>query len=36
VFDYVAPQKLSGTGMTYFIVKQLACPAPTAFDVTPP
>lgn len=31
VFDYVARQKLSGTGMTYFIVKQLACPAPDRF-----
>lgn len=30
-FDYVARQKLSGTGMTYFIVKQLACPTPTTF-----
>ncbi|GAB37963.1 hypothetical protein [Gordonia sputi] len=30
-FDYVARQKLSGTGMTYFIVKQLACPAPDRF-----
>ncbi len=28
VFDYVARQKLSGTHMTYFIVKQLACPDP--------
>ncbi|MCF8784366.1 Eco57I restriction-modification methylase domain-containing protein [Rhodococcus ruber] len=32
VFDYVARQKLSGTGMPYFIVKQLACPAPSTFD----
>lgn len=31
-FDYVARQKLSGTGMTYFIVKQLACPAPEQFN----
>jgi hypothetical protein len=30
-FDYVARQKLSGTGMTYFIVKQIACPAPAYF-----
>ncbi|OBI02834.1 restriction endonuclease, partial [Mycolicibacter heraklionensis] len=30
-FDYVARQKLSGSGMTYFIVKQLACPAPATF-----
>ncbi|MCO5298649.1 MAG: N-6 DNA methylase [Candidatus Nanopelagicales bacterium] len=26
--DYVARQKLSGAGMTYFILKQLACPSP--------
>ncbi|PBI91120.1 N-6 DNA Methylase [Rhodococcus erythropolis] len=32
VFDYVARQKLSGTGMTYFIVKQLACPTPALFE----
>ena len=32
-FDYVARQKLSGTGMTYFIVKQLACPAPESFGI---
>ena len=31
-FDYVARQKLSGTHMTYFIVKQLACPTPATFD----
>ncbi|MCX5045260.1 N-6 DNA methylase [Aldersonia sp. NBC_00410] len=31
VFDYVARQKLSGTGMTYFILKQLACPPPDQF-----
>ena len=30
-FDYVARQKLSSTGMTYFIVKQLSCPTPTTF-----
>ena len=30
-FDYVARQKLSGTHMTYFIVKQLACPTPATF-----
>ncbi len=30
-FDYIARQKLSGTGMTYFIVKQLACPTPSTF-----
>ncbi|WP_244216563.1 Eco57I restriction-modification methylase domain-containing protein [Gordonia alkanivorans] len=32
VFDYVARQKLSGTGMTFFIVKQLAAPPPIAFE----
>jgi hypothetical protein len=31
VFDYVARQKVSGSGMTYFIVKQLACPTPATF-----
>jgi hypothetical protein len=31
VFDYIARQKLSGTGMTYFIVKQLAAPTPSDF-----
>jgi hypothetical protein len=35
-FDYVSRQKLSGTGMTYFIVKQLAAPTPAAFRDTPP
>jgi hypothetical protein len=35
VYDYIARQKLSGTGMTYFIVKQLACPRPDEFDATP-
>ena len=34
-FDYVARQKLSGTGMTYFILKQLACPTPDTFAATP-
>jgi len=34
-FDYISRQKLSGTGMTYFIVKQLACPGPAAFDGAP-
>jgi hypothetical protein len=33
--DYVARQKLSGTGMTYFIVKQIACPTPATFDERP-
>lgn len=32
-FDYVARQKLSGTGMTYFIVKQLVAPTPASFDM---
>ena len=36
VFDYVARQKLSGTHMTYFIVKQLACPQPDSFDADRP
>lgn len=31
IFDYVARQKLSGTGMNYFIVKQLAAPEPIYF-----
>jgi hypothetical protein len=35
-FDYVARQKLSGTGMNYFILKQLACPTPATFDQTMP
>ncbi|MGD9525255.1 MAG: DNA methyltransferase [Dehalococcoidia bacterium] len=30
-FDYVARQKLSGTHMKYFTVKQLACPTPDTF-----
>lgn len=34
-FDYIARQKLSGTSMTYGVVKQLACPTPSAFDATP-
>jgi hypothetical protein len=34
-YDYVVRQKLSGTGMTYFIVKQLACPTPAAFAEVP-
>lgn len=36
VFDYVARQKLSGTSMKYFIVKQLACPAPNEFRSATP
>lgn len=35
IFDYISRQKLSGTGMTYFIVKQLACPPPRAFELSP-
>ncbi|MEP6528292.1 MAG: DNA methyltransferase, partial [Nocardioidaceae bacterium] len=31
VFDYVARQKIGGTGMTYFIVKQIACPSSDVF-----
>ncbi|MHB1887248.1 MAG: Eco57I restriction-modification methylase domain-containing protein, partial [Acidimicrobiales bacterium] len=29
--DYIARQKLSGTGMTYFILKQIALPHPETF-----
>ena len=36
VADYVVRQKMSGTGLKFFIQKQIACPAPTAFDATPP
>lgn len=32
VFDYIARQKLSGTHMKYFTVRQLACPTPAAFE----
>ncbi|WP_206051920.1 Eco57I restriction-modification methylase domain-containing protein [Nocardioides ferulae] len=35
-FDYVSRQKLSGTGMAYFIVKQLPCPTPAAFSEAVP
>lgn len=35
-FDYVARQKLSGTSMSYFVVAQLACPAPEVFEVPQP
>lgn len=35
-FDYVARQKLSGTHMTYAVIKQLACPAPDTFDQPTP
>ncbi|ADG76177.1 putative type II DNA modification enzyme [Cellulomonas flavigena DSM 20109] len=33
-FDYIARQKLSGTGMKYFLTKQLAAPLPEDFDQT--
>lgn len=36
VFDYIARQKLSGTAMAYFIVKQLACPTPETFEKIAP
>ncbi len=32
VFDYVSRQKLSGTHMTYEVLKQLACPTPEHFE----
>ncbi|SEP88097.1 Methyltransferase domain-containing protein [Mycobacterium sp. 88mf] len=32
VFDYIARQKMSGTSLKYFIVKQLACPVPVIFE----
>ena len=35
-FDYVARQKLGGTGMSYFIVKQLAAPTPSQFETVHP
>ena len=35
-FDFIARQKLSGTGMTYFIVKQIACPTPATFAKSVP
>lgn len=31
IFDYVSRQKISGTAMKYFTVKQLACPTPETF-----
>jgi hypothetical protein len=34
-FDYVSRQKLSGNNFAYFVVKQVACPAPEAFDAVP-
>ena len=35
-FDFVSRQKLAGTHLKYFIIKQLACPTPAAFADTPP
>lgn len=35
VFDFISRQKLSGTHMKYFTTKQLACPAPEAFEDSP-
>ncbi|MGQ0467688.1 MAG: Eco57I restriction-modification methylase domain-containing protein, partial [Sporichthyaceae bacterium] len=35
-FDYVSRQKLSGTGMKGFIVRQLVCPAPAGFGEPAP
>jgi hypothetical protein len=35
VFDYISRQKLSGTHMSYAVVKQLACPEPADFDAAP-
>jgi hypothetical protein len=35
VLDYVARQKLSGTHLTYGVLKQLACPIPQAFADPP-
>lgn len=34
-FDYVARQKLSGTGMKYFVTKQVAAPTPMTMNATP-
>jgi len=35
VMDYVARQKISGTHLTYGLISQLACPAPSAFTDRP-
>lgn len=35
-FDYVSRQKVSSAAMSYFIVKQLACPAPETFEKAAP
>ena len=36
VFDYVVRQGLSGTHVTYGVLKQVACPRPETFAETPP
>lgn len=35
VADYILRQKMSGPNINYFLLKQLACPAPAALDVVP-
>jgi hypothetical protein len=35
VVDYIVRQKLSGTHLTYGVISQLACPAPSAFQARP-
>lgn len=35
-FDYLARQKLSGSNVNQFVVKQLACPTPDTFDEATP
>jgi hypothetical protein len=35
VCDYIVRQKLSGTTLSSYIVEQLACPEPAAFDAIP-
>ncbi|MGB5112344.1 MAG: DNA methyltransferase [Mycobacterium sp.] len=35
-FDYLARQKLSGSNVNQFVVKQLACPTPNTFDEATP
>ncbi|KKC06290.1 restriction endonuclease [Mycobacterium nebraskense] len=36
IFDYVSRQKMSGTSLKYFMVKQLACPIPKQFNSPAP
>ncbi|MDP7724184.1 Eco57I restriction-modification methylase domain-containing protein [Mycobacterium sp. TY814] len=36
IFDYVVRQKFAGSNMQYFIVKQIACPAPERFEAAAP